>query len=383
MKSRRDLIILVALFGLLILFTVLGPGQTETGDDIRRATTHSSGPAGTMALLRWMQAMGYDAQRLEYTDFAIDDRVDALLIINPSQPISRSEATRVLDWVSAGGMLIVVDDQISLFGSANDLLEQLEIAVEPYEGDPPEIERATLLQPLLNQPPLNDVLVQTDRQLLTDRHDRVDLLGVPDGTVMMHMQWGSGSIYISSASYPFTNDGLRHQENADLILNLLRQVPPDGHILFDEYHHGFFEPPSFRQIITSTAWGWALIYSLLVLTMFFILSGRRFGRPIPLQEEMARRSSAEYVESMADLLQRGSKQTFVQQHYYHTWKRQLGRPFGINPLLNDTEFIAELARYRDIDQQEMLRLFQRLQQPGISRSALLNVLTEADSVRTR
>lgn len=333
MKSRRDLMILLALCAVLILWVVVGTGRQQQPDFDLRPTSHSPAPSGTLALLRWMQDLGYDAGRLEYRSFTLSADDTVLVILNPSEPINRTDADEVVRWIEAGGTLIMADDQSGLFGANSALLRQLKVEAQPYEGPGGSIERAPAAQPLLDNPPVHDALVRADRVLELKRDDYAQLLGTADNTVLAGIRQGKGYIYLSSTTHPFTNEGLRDEQNVALMLNLLRRLPPGGRILFDEYHHGFFTPPSLRAIVLSRPWGWALLYALAVIAAYLILTGRRFGRPVPLREEVTRRSSAEYVESMADLFQRGDKRAFILRHYYTAFKRRLARPFGINSTL--------------------------------------------------
>jgi hypothetical protein len=169
------------------------------------------------------------------------------------------------------------------------------------------------------------------------------------------------------------------------VLNLLRRVPEGGRILFDEYHHGFYEPPSLLGTIVQTAWGWGILYALGIAALYLLLTGRRFGRPVPLREETRRRSSAEYVESMADLLQRGGKRGFVLRHYRESLKRRLARPYGISPRLDDDAFVRELARYRpltDDDQERLRSLLARMRREQVGEEELLRLIAEADAARS-
>jgi hypothetical protein len=387
MTRRRDIIILVTLFVVLVVFTILVPASSEDDQSLGSTlTTHSSAPDGALALLRWLQEMGYDAGRLEFREFALDAQTDALFILNPTTPMSRSEAAEVIEWVDAGGTLVVVEDRAQLFAGPNQMLQTLSLELQPYAGedDATQIEQGTVLQPVLNEPPLNDVPLRTVRVLEAERDDIAPLVGVDDAAVLVGIQQGLGYIYVSSASYPFTNQGLRAEGSAALLRNLLRRVPPDGQVLFDEYHHGFFEPPSMRSVIMSSPWGWALVYTLLILAAFFVVTGRRFGRPVPLREEVARRSSTEYIESMADLFQRGGKRAFILKHYHQAFKRRLAKPYGINPRLDDEAFVAELAHYRDdLDREGLLTLLARLRREQVNEDEMLRAIAEADARRSR
>jgi hypothetical protein len=161
---------------------------------------------------------------------------------------------------------------------------------------------------------------------------------------------------------------------------MLRRVPAGGRIEFDEYHHGFFTPPSTGKVLFGNPWGWGAAYAVLVIGMYLVLGGRRFGRPIPLREEMARRSSAEYIESMADLFQRGGKRAYILKHYHSVLKRRLARKDGANPQLDDADFVRELARARPIDEQALTALLQRLRAENPGEAELVRAVADADDL---
>ena len=379
LKNRRDILIIVGLFVALILFIVLGPGRQEPPSDPPRATTHSSAPEGALALYNWARAIGYDARRLEYREFALDEQDAALLIVNPDQPISRTQSRVVLDWVEEGGTLILADEGGAFFGPQNALLDELRFDTAVYSATR-TIEQAAPAQPALDQPPTGAARLQTGRVLVPRRDDYVKLMGPPDAVVVAGVKLGAGYAYVSSAAYPFTNDGLRDAENAALVLNMLRRVPAGGRVQFDEYHHGYFTPPSTTSVLLGNPWGWGAAYATAVIAIYLALSGRRFGRPVPLREEIARRSSAEYVESMADLFQRGGKRDYILRHYYESFKRRVARRDGVNPRLDDAEFVRDLARARPVNEPELLALLARLRADRPSEADLVRAVAEADQL---
>ncbi|MFL5801216.1 MAG: DUF4350 domain-containing protein [Roseiflexaceae bacterium] len=376
MKNKRDILIIAGLFLALILFVAFGPGR-QPPEGPGGPTTHSSKDEGALALYTWARAQGYDARRLEYRAFALDEQDAALVVLNPSRRIDRAQSRTILDWVEQGGTLIYADDTPALFGPANALLDELQVENDVYSTTL-AIERAAPAQPALDQPPVSEAAVQTGRVLVPQVDDYVKLLGTADAAVIAGIKRGRGYIYLSAATYPFTNAGLRDSENAALALNMLRRVPAGGRIQFDEYHHGFFTPPSTTRIILGSPWGWAAAYAALAVALYMILAGRRFGRPIPLKEEVTRRSSAEYVESMADLFQRGGKRAYILRHYHAAFKRRLAKPLGANPQLPDDEFVRELTRYRDLDEPALLALLARLRGERANEAELLRAVAEAD-----
>jgi hypothetical protein len=199
------------------------------------------------------------------------------------------------------------------------------------------------------------------------------------GPALIGRQEGRGYIYLSVSAHPFTNAGLREPESAALVLNLLSRVPRGATILFDEFHHGFTTQvaaaqPSLREIALSHWWGWAALYTVAVVGLYLVLTGRRFGQPIPLQRDVARRSSAEYVQSMADLLRRSGKSQRIAQHYHTSLKRRLARPYGFIPPAGDEAFVRELMRLEGATAEqgsELRALLAGLTRPGITDADLL------------
>lgn len=378
MKNRRDILIIAALFIALILFVALGPGR-QPPQEPNTATTHSSADGGALAFYTWARAMGYDARRLEYRSFALADEDAALVILNPSEAISRAQARDTLAWVERGGTLIVADDTSIVFSARNELFDELKVDQTVYSSTA-EIERADQAQPALDQPAVGPALVRTGRALAPRRSDYVKLLGPPDAIVMLGIKHGRGYVYLSASAYPFTNEGLRDAANAALALNLLRRVPSGGRVQFDEYHHGYFTPPAAGSFFLNSPWGWAAAYAIMVIALFLILSGRRFGRPIPLAEEVARRSSAEYVESMAELFRRGGKRGYILRHYRAALKRRLARPYGVNPQIDDAEFVRELARFRELDEPALLALLARMRGDRADEAELVRTVAEAEQI---
>ncbi len=368
---RRDILIVMGLFLAMATFLALVPAD---GGADHSATSHASGPGGALALYRWLGDLGYRAERLEYRDFALDADADLLFVLAPSVSYTPAEAAAVLRWVEAGGTLIFADDR--RFGGGSALLRAAGATAMAAPAGP--IPRAALAQPVA---PADMITAQTSVVLGGLPADAAAIIGAADGPLLAGMQRGKGYIYLSAALRPFTNVGLADAGSPALVLGLLRRAPVGGRLIFDEYHHGFIREPSLGGLLLSGPWGWAGIYAALVGAAYVVLSGQRFGRAVPLREETTRRSSAEYLESMAGLLRRGRKSGYILAHYHTALKRRLARPHGISPTLDDDAFVIALAAARPLDAAALRAILARMRQRVVSEAELLRIIAEGDQLR--
>jgi len=378
---KRDVLILAGIFILLAAFIALGPARATSMPGIG-ASSYASGPGGALAFFQWLGELGYDLERVQGKAFAPDPDAALMLVLGPSERYSREEAAAVAEWVAAGGTLLVADGNVGAFGMAERLLEAFELELVPLPDDAAPLLEAPVLQPALGIPPARTLRAEASGAISSARADLAVLAGSEAAPVLVGLQHGEGYVYASSAVFPFTNAGLAEPDNAAAVLNLLRRVPPGGRVVFDEYHHGFIDAPSLRALLLGTPWGWATLYAAGVAAGYLALTGRRFGRPVPLREEVARRSSAEYMESMAGLLRRAGKLEFVQTHYRTSLKRRLARTYGLNPQLDDAPFLEGLADVSPAHARTAAALLAQLARPT-DEQTLLRLVAESDSLTQR
>ncbi len=390
MNRWREIALIGVLFAALIAFTVYGPARSSSGED-KRGSTYSKGDLGALGLQLWLEKLGYTTERFEYTDWSLPDDAAVLFIIAPrDRPIVETEADEILRWVRDGGTLIAVDERPQLNLAANALWRVLDVTttVSDTDGFTDINERATPVQPVLFDPPVTSVEVASYAALQPQDAGYVPILESRYGPVMIARQEGRGYIYLSAAAHPFTNVGLREPGSAALVLNLISRVPAGATILFDEVHHGYGSATgvtnrSLRQIALGQWWGWAALYAVGVIAFYIVLTGRRFGRPVPLKQDVARRSSAEYVQSVAHLLRRGRKRGPIAQHFHATLKRRLSKPYGFVAPADDTAFVRELVRVGGATDEQAVRLrpvLEGLSKPDMSDMELVRLVRDADAL---
>jgi hypothetical protein len=67
------------------------------------------------------------------------------------------------------------------------------------------------------------------------------------------------------------------------------------------------------------------------------------------------------------------------RHFYADFKRRLAQPYGINPQVDDREFVYQLARVRPIEEAALLALLAQLRATPASDAELLRVVAAADA----
>jgi hypothetical protein len=108
------------------------------------------------------------------------------------------------------------------------------------------------------------------------------------------------------------------------------------------------------------------------------VGGRRFGKPVPLPEHIARRTTAEYIHALANLKRGAGRRQAVLAHYKDRLKRHLGHVYGVDPSLPDRPFVLELSAYRpELDKESLSRLLADLSRRDVSERDMVRLAEEA------
>lgn len=148
------------------------------------------------------------------------------------------------------------------------------------------------------------------------------------GALLVDYAHGQGRIIILSDPFIVANKGINKEDNLRLAVNLL--ASGGGLIAFDEYHQG--HRTSQNELFTYFAGTPVLAMlaqlGLIVLAVLWT-SGRRFARPLPVPQ-VDRRSSLEFVASMAELQQRARAYDLAIENIYQRIRRVLARYAGVD-----------------------------------------------------
>jgi len=404
MRQRIAIIITVVLvLGVLIAINAAsyeGKDERQDTELSPNRSTYHSGATGTRALYDFLSESGYPVMRWREVPAQLlgdtRQRVQTFVIIGDTAlSIEEDEARSLLLWVERGGRLVLVDrrpgDQIlppsdhwlvatefgefpSLTvnpGNVGEMTENVKpvqpvqptLLTQNVESVRPSKFAATISftttniksnsgqdqgvnnDEFENEPPPTPEPVGPPA-LAPDKSTPVSPapvvhLGDSRGALLVDYPHGNGRIVILSDPYIFSNGGLSLRDNLQLAINLLTST--GGLIAFDEYHQG---RGTTRNALIGYFSGTPILpilgqFVALILVILWT-SSRRFARPLPLKQ-IDRRSSLEFVASMAELQQRARAFDLAIENIYSRTRRVLARYAGMEYNSPRAEIAARVA----------------------------------------
>jgi hypothetical protein len=166
-------------------------------------------------------------------------------------------------------------------------------------------------------------------------------LSADGNAVLLDYPHGKGRIVLLSDPFIVANGGIALKDNLQLAINLLAAT--DGLTAFDEFHQG-------RGVTHNAFVGYfagtpvlAICGQITLLVLLILWTrGRRFARPLPLPQ-VDRRSSLEFVASMAELQQRARAFDLAIENIYSRTRRVLTRYAGVDYNTSRAEIAARVA----------------------------------------
>ncbi len=370
-RPSRETLLALGLLLLLVAVTVLAAlAESRQQADLPDLATFSSQPEGARALRLWLEEEGYRLREMESSTFAVPPATDLALVLEPVPPGITEEEWAVLDeWVEEGGTLVLLGEGFGAAFAASHY--ELEIDYQQPAGE------IAFAAPWLGSPPFTAAALRPRASLSGQREEYSTLLAGDDAPLLVAFPQGEGLVVFGTLAFPLSNAGLKMGDNPALALNIASLAGEGGAIWFDEWHHGMrgvAEGGGPGQWLRRTPAGRALLYSAAVLFGALVLSGRRFGRPVPLARPGRRRAPLEHIVAVANLSRRAGHRQAVLRQYHGQLKRELGRRYRLNPTLPDDEYVAELARFRpDLDTAALARLLGRLVAPDVSEGEMVTL----------
>lgn len=397
MRQRLTIIVLfVVAILILVAINSLAYVQQDERQDSELAPNRSSyhgGPTGTRAWYDFLNETGHKVMRWreapEKLLAAAGKNVGTFVIIGrPAVAIEEEEAKSLLLWVERGGHLLLVDrrpEEFLLPRSHGWTITTEFIEYPNFDTDPgnqqqmtAEVKPAAPAQPGLLTRGVEAVMPSRFYSAIkffpvTTKHDQtaaatagyqppsdymrggrdaapqttplspapvVDLLK-DDKILLADFAHGQGRIVILSDPFIVANGGINLQDNLQLAINLVSGR--EGTIAFDEFHQGRGTTHNaFANYFAGTpVLGIAAQIALLIILVLWT-RGRRFARPLPLPH-VDRRSTLEFVASMAELQQRARAFDLAIENIYGRTRRVLARYAGVDYNSSRAEIAGRVA----------------------------------------
>jgi len=340
-SPRKDLWwaagILVALSVAVLL--ILPPGAPVAMD--QRLSTYRTSPDGTAALFETLAELDVPVARRLTPMVGADPIRGPLAILSPSEPLSPAEVGAVLEWVEAGGRLIVA-------GRGFDPLME-ELGLTTQRGRIPGVD----LVPGSRHPWVDDLgRVGPAQHVFTDTlgpdWDSAQSLLVADDdgwAAALLVARGAGAVLALSDPWMLANDRIAEGGIAPLVARAAADWTGDGRPLwFDEYHHGYrggsVSAGVWAFLIGDPA-GRMVLHLGLVGLLALAATAIRFGRPVDL-DPPARRSPVEHVAALGEAYRQARADAVARRRLVAGFARRIGRE---RPSVGaEAEFLERIER---------------------------------------
>jgi hypothetical protein len=385
MRQRLGIIITIVLvLGILVVINSISYVSEERKQDSEIApnrSTYHAGPTGTRALYDLLSESGYKVMRWRETPEKLPGdsgrQVQTFVIVGNTQiPVDKDEADSLLLWVERGGRLVIIDrrPETYLLPPSGDWTIKAEFRQFPgFDIDPGNQQQMTEgIKPLR---PAQPTLLTRDVESVMPSKYFADLrfsapgkvaaektepaqdpsgeggidppapkpetdsgissspapvvhLSSSNSVLLLDYPYGRGRIVLLSDPFIVANSGIGLKDNLQLAINLVSNA--DGVIAFDEFHQGRgIARNAFARYFAGTPI-LAICGQIVLLILFMVWTrGRRFARALPLPV-VDRRSSLEFVASMAELQQRARAFDLAIENVYSRTRRVLARYAGVD-----------------------------------------------------
>ena len=409
------LLVVVGLLILLNAASYVKLEPTADSEMYPDRSTLNAGATGTRALYDFLHESGYPVARWRESTASLlsfngPKPATVVVIGRTLVPFSDSESKELLQWVAGGGRLVIIDrsPDRGLLPSSGKWIIGTHITSFPWtDADPTNFEQMTTgvkpvppSQPTLLARNVKEILPSRfagaitattiekkntkdqpngkDAETSSDDSDssetpppEIDDVTEPTpkdeatkvspapvlnytregGSLLADYPHGKGHIVLLSDPFIVANNGISRADNLQLAIAVV--TGNGGLVAFDEYHQG--RSATHNALIQYFAGTpvLAICGQLALIGLMVIWSrGKRFARPLPLPA-VDRRSSLEFVDSMAELQQRARAHDLALENIYGRVRRVLVRHAGLNQGSPRAAIAARVAARSGMNQQQL------------------------------
>ena len=408
------LIVVVVVLVLLNAASYVKVEPTADSESTPDRSTFNAGATGTRALYDFLHESGYQVGRWRESTASLlsfnGPKPATMVVIGDTQvPFTKTESKELLHWVETGGRLVIIDrtPDVNLLPATREWTIQTLASSFPWpELNPNDFDQMTRdVKPL--SPSQTTLFAHDVEQIMpsrfaagitiggragvktgnkrssshqqpADRDDEDDnsfpgstaspeisvtskeLRASPApvttfrndrGALLVDYAHGLGRIVLLSDPYLVANNGINRADNLQLAINVI--MGDGGMVAFDEFHQGHaYTHNALIQYFEGTP-VLAICGQLALIGLVIVWSrGTRFARPLPLPH-VDRRSSLEFVASMAELQQRAGAYDLALENIYARVRRVLVRHAGLNNSSPRAEIAARVASRSKLNQKQL------------------------------
>jgi len=409
------LVVVIAVLVLLNAASYVKVEPTPDSESAPDRSTYNAGATGTRALYDFLHESGYQVVRWREPPSSLlssaGPRPATVVVIGATRiHFSNVESREILLWVESGGRLVIIDrtPDANLLPKSGDWTIKALLTNFPWSDlDPTDFEQMTReVKPISPaQPTVLARNVETvmpsrfasaisfnklpsvkkadqpdshnepssggsndDEDSESDAEPTPEITTAPDdtqnvspapvssfavdrGSLLIDYPHGKGRIVVLSDPYIVANNGINRADNLQLAINVV--MGGGGLIAFDEFHQGRGSTHNaLIQYFDGTP-VLAICAQLMLIALAVVWSrGTRFARPLPLAH-VDRRSSLEFVASMAEVQQRAKAHDLALENIYSRVRRVLVRHAGLNQNSSRAQIAARVASRSKLNEKQL------------------------------
>jgi hypothetical protein len=310
MKWAQGLVLIVFVVGIVAVSII----AERSSVPVSAHSSRNSGEMGTLAFYMLMEKYT-NVERVESTIKTLNP--GTLLLIYPIRPLSPEEKEYVLTWVKEGNRLV-------LFSESRAIVKDFAVNISETQ------KKQVFVTPSDHWSTEDVALVKVNYEYYIDMIRATTILAFDDNVLAAELPYGSGKIIVITATSLVENVSIGSLDNGIFLVRLsLSQT-----VYFDEYHLHQIEQSQGITLnkVTSTfssKYSSFFIQLVIVITVFMVSYGKRFGKPRPPLIKGVQ--SSQLVTSAAELYYRAQKREILdlvkpQSPRFHTYKNSDTNP---------------------------------------------------------
>ncbi len=325
-----------------------------------------------------LRALGFRVTEISIDEPARLNRLDVLFLQQLNKALEEGEIEEIHKFVAEGGTLIAAGDTSTLDSLLFDYGLEMHETLKTLETS-----QRIPVAPVFSDRPVDEIFSKTEYAFRSIERDITPLFGRGTDYSVVTFREGDGRAYFISCPFIFDDFGLGDDRNATFLYNLMTTLPRRARIgLAESRYYAFGSTDAADPLIHllfKTPVGLGIVYVGLIIFLFLVLRGKRFGKPLAV-EEAHRRFGSEYVLAITALYQKGNTQLAVLKQIRDAFRTDLAARWDINPKLETASFVEEIAKRKPIDADELRELLKRLEpHEEISEAHLLSLAKQVEA----